>query len=135
MTVYTPTIWGAAGSVISTSADLNRFFRALLDGRLLPKRLLAEMMPADPFGWYGLGLAKLELPCAAAPVVLGHDGSVFGNLTYAFSTPDGRRQASVSANYYLSEAEFSTMFDFLATALCGQEVPAAKQPARISAAG
>ncbi len=135
MTVYTPTLWGAAGSVISTSADLNRFFRALLDGRLLPKRLLAEMMPTEPFGWYGLGLAKIELPCAAAPVVLGHDGSVFGNLTYAFSTPDGRRQASVSANYYLSEAEFSTMFDFVSTALCGHEVPAAKKPARISSAG
>jgi D-alanyl-D-alanine carboxypeptidase len=104
--------------VVSTSADLNRCFRALLAGRLLPKRLLAEMKPTSG---YGLGLARLELPCGAA---LGHDGLVFGYLTYSFSTPDGRRQVSVNASYYLSEAELNTMLGFVRAALCGQDIQA-----------
>jgi len=123
-TVYTPTVWWTAGSVVSTSADLNRFFRALFDGRLLPKRLLSAMAPTDAFGGYGLGLAKIELPCAAAPVAWGHDGLVFGYLTYAFSTPDGRRQVSVNASLYLTEAELGAITNFMAAALCGHELPA-----------
>ncbi|MEV4259624.1 serine hydrolase domain-containing protein, partial [Spirillospora sp. NPDC049652] len=60
------TFGGAAGALVSTTGDLDRFYGALLGGRLLPPRLLAEMratVPADPERvWpgarYGLGLIQ-----------------------------------------------------------------------------
>ena len=58
--------WGwAAGQMISTNSDLNRFFSALLAGRLLPAAQLAQMrstVPAEatfgPAARYGLGLVE-----------------------------------------------------------------------------
>ena len=47
-TIYNPSFAWAAGALISTFADLARFFRALLGGRLLPPRLLAEMATPNP---------------------------------------------------------------------------------------
>src|SRR3954447_102020 len=51
----------SAGEMVSTAADLNRFYRALLGGRLLSRPLLAQMettVPEDPSapeaGGYGL---------------------------------------------------------------------------------
>ncbi|QFU94721.1 serine hydrolase [Amycolatopsis sp. YIM 10] len=47
-----PSWGGAAGAMVSTGQDLNRFFTALLSGRLLPPEQLAEMkrtVPADVF--------------------------------------------------------------------------------------
>lgn len=47
--------------MISTTGDLNRFFAALLGGRLLPGHLLDEMKaPGVEGGMYGLGLAWRE---------------------------------------------------------------------------
>jgi D-alanyl-D-alanine carboxypeptidase len=61
----------AAGGVISTTTDLNRFFTALLGGRVLPTARLREMLttvPTDGSGWipktrYGLGIFQQQLPC------------------------------------------------------------------------
>ena len=40
--------WGwAAGAIVSTAPDLSRFFATLLQGRLLPARLLTLMHPSD----------------------------------------------------------------------------------------
>jgi D-alanyl-D-alanine carboxypeptidase len=43
MTMINPTSAWAAGEIISTTADLDEFIRALLDGRLLPPQELAAM--------------------------------------------------------------------------------------------
>jgi D-alanyl-D-alanine carboxypeptidase len=55
-------LW-ASGDLVSTAHDLNTFYRALLTGKLLNRRLLAEMkttVPRDPdvpeAAGYGLGL-------------------------------------------------------------------------------
>ncbi|WP_329124589.1 serine hydrolase domain-containing protein [Streptomyces sp. NBC_01465] len=84
----------AAGQLITTDSDLNRFFTALLSGRLLPKAQLAQMrttVPADYFGAgarYGLGLVSIPLSCGG--VYWGHGGSFPGYETRGGVTADGR---------------------------------------------
>lgn len=88
--------WGwAAGQMISTNSDLNRFFTALLTGRLLPAPQLAQMrttVPAGrPFGSgarYGLGLVSTPLSCGG--VSWGHGGSFPGYETRGGVTDNGR---------------------------------------------
>ncbi|MFE7611823.1 serine hydrolase domain-containing protein [Streptomyces celluloflavus] len=84
----------AAGQMISTNSDLNRFFTALLGGRLLPPAQLAQMrttVPADYFGdgaRYGLGLVSKPLSCGG--VYWGHGGSFPGYETRGGVTAKGR---------------------------------------------
>ncbi len=88
--------WGwAAGQMVSTSSDLNRFFGALLTGRLLPSAQLAQMrstVPAEAtFGSgsrYGLGIVSRPLPCGG--LSWGHGGSFPGYETRGGATDDGR---------------------------------------------
>jgi D-alanyl-D-alanine carboxypeptidase len=102
-TVYNPSLAWGAGNLISDLADLERFFRALLGGRLLPARLLAEMTtPVDtgqPGFGYGLGLAVLQTPSGR---LIGHDGAIPGFLSNVWNTPDGRRQAGVMINEFIA---------------------------------
>lgn len=88
----------AAGALVSTTADLTQFYRALLTGRLLPPRLLDLMTSTRPIpggASYGLGLLRIRTPCGAA---YGHDGEIFGYTTIALSRRDARRLAVVVAN-------------------------------------
>ncbi|MFE4972107.1 serine hydrolase domain-containing protein [Kitasatospora sp. NPDC056651] len=87
--------WGwAAGAAVSTTSDINRFYAALLGGRLLPAAQLAEMrttVPADevtPGFRYGLGLASRPLSCGG--VYWGHGGTIPGYYTAGGATDDGR---------------------------------------------
>jgi D-alanyl-D-alanine carboxypeptidase len=119
-----------AGELISTTADLDSFYRALLGGRLLRPAQLAQMrqtLPMNPAapedGGYGLGLFWLPAPCGA---VWGHDGGTLGHLTISMHSPDGRRQATLAMNmshYQTSPTEAHPIdvaaYAFLATALCG----------------
>jgi D-alanyl-D-alanine carboxypeptidase len=61
-----PTLYGAQGDMISTTADLSRFMTALLGGRLLPPAELSDMftIPAAAAGpiRYGMGLLAYTLP-------------------------------------------------------------------------
>lgn len=83
-TEWNMTFGGAGGALVSTPADVNRFFRALFGGKLLPARQLAEMkrtVPADPDRlWpgarYGLGLIASPLECGGW--WWGHGGTVPG---------------------------------------------------------
>ena len=127
----------AAGELISTMADLNRFYRALLTGRLLSPALLAQMQTTVPFdpgmpeqGGYGLGLYWVPLPCGRA---WGHNGGVIGYTTDSFHRADARRQVSVSQNANnapLDEA-YEVHFTFLATALCGPQPAPSGAAARL----
>jgi D-alanyl-D-alanine carboxypeptidase len=91
-----PPSWAwAAGAVVSTAPDLARFYRALLSGRLLTPRLLAQMTTtvevAPGFG-YGLGIYTQETPCGT---VWGHDGGIPGYVSFAFTDRTGARSAVV----------------------------------------
>ncbi|GGO46382.1 serine hydrolase domain-containing protein [Streptomyces lasiicapitis] len=88
--------WGwAAGQMISTNSDLNRFYGALLHGDLLRPAQLAEMRKTVPAGApfaegarYGLGLVSTPLSCGG--VYWGHGGSTTGYETRGGVTIEGR---------------------------------------------
>ncbi|WP_107486409.1 MULTISPECIES: serine hydrolase [unclassified Streptomyces] len=86
-----------AGSVVSTTDDLNRFYRALLGGKLVGEASLDEMTRTVPVSGmdYGLGIYALDLSCGR---FWGHDGAVFGAGTIALSSRDGKRQMAVAQN-------------------------------------
>ncbi|MEV4510429.1 serine hydrolase domain-containing protein [Dactylosporangium sp. NPDC049525] len=96
ITRYEPSIAWAAGEMLSSAADLNRFYGALVRGRLLPAPLLAQMQATTGPESYGLGLLSLTLPSGAT--LWGHTGGIFGYETFAMGTADGRRQLTFSVN-------------------------------------
>lgn len=121
--------WGwAAGQLISTNSDLNRFFGALLAGRLLPAAQLAEMrttVPADaPFGTgarYGLGLVSKPLSCGG--VYWGHGGSITGYETRGGVTDDGRAANVAVTDQPADEATMKHVESVVDTALCRRTTP------------
>jgi D-alanyl-D-alanine carboxypeptidase len=94
---------GEAG-LVSTTADLDRFFSALLGGRLLPPAQLAQMKRTIPVGAEfeplmpgardGLGLFSRPLSCGGT--YWGHEGGDSGWITATGVTSDGRRSVTVS---------------------------------------
>lgn len=122
-------IW-TAGAAISSTADLNTYWRALTGGRLLPAAQLAEMekmSPVDTTSGYGLGLREYKLSCGTE--VYGHDGIVEGYQTYSYTTKDGRRQLTVSANASNNTAIFAAERKALDPVFCGAPAPAASASA------
>ncbi|MFI0741398.1 serine hydrolase domain-containing protein [Streptomyces sp. NPDC021100] len=96
----------ADSGVVSTTADLRTFFRALAGGKLLPPAQLREMrrtvartgdtddLAQWPDGGYGLGVRWTPLTCGGG--YWHHEGDGFGSYTRTGVTPDGRRSVAVS---------------------------------------
>lgn len=97
VTEWNPSWAGASGEIISTTEEVNRFYRALLGGRLLPPAQLEQMLahPAGP-DEYGLGIRRVTLP--SGTTLWGHTGGFPGYETWAYSTEDGGRQLTLSVN-------------------------------------
>ncbi|MGZ0205825.1 serine hydrolase domain-containing protein [Streptomyces sp. RM1] len=96
-----PSLAGSSGEVISDSADLDRFYGALLGGRLLPARQLAEMrttvaIDGAPDVRYGLGLMDRRLSCGVH--VWTHTGDILGSTSVAAATADGRHVLALNFN-------------------------------------
>ncbi|MET8217376.1 serine hydrolase domain-containing protein [Streptomyces hirsutus] len=100
--VYDMSWASTAGAIVSTTDDLNRFYRALLAGRLIGPTALEEMLRTVPVTAgggsidYGLGIYVLDLPGCGR--FWGHDGAVFGAGTIALSSRDGKRQLAMGWN-------------------------------------
>jgi CubicO group peptidase (beta-lactamase class C family) len=96
-----PSLFGAAGGIISTPGDIARFYRGLFQDRLISKHLLSEMKaperrdPKHPDLRYGLGLFRQPVRCS---LVWGHSGDVPGFHTLALGSADGVRQIVVAIN-------------------------------------
>ncbi|MFC9328999.1 serine hydrolase domain-containing protein [Kitasatospora sp. NPDC057015] len=98
VTLRNPSGASAAGSGISTAADLDVFLSALLGGRLLRPAELAEMqrtVEVRPGVGYGLGLQRMDSPCGP---LFGHTGSIEGFQSALVGTADGQRQIALSYN-------------------------------------
>lgn len=99
---FDPSLFSSAGAAISTTEDLNRFWRALATGRLLPRSLVDTMTTAlTPRTLpYGLGTFTAPDPCsppgAGDDIVFGHDGLSFGAHTLSMTSRDGRRRFTVA---------------------------------------
>lgn len=89
-----------SGQMVSSSADLTRFYSALLGGRLLPREQLKEMKTtvhsSRETSRYGLGLVDRKLGCGVH--VWGHDGGIYGSNSDAVTTEDGRHSLAVNFN-------------------------------------
>ncbi|MDQ1070523.1 serine hydrolase domain-containing protein [Streptomyces canus] len=101
VTRLNPSLASSSGEMISDSADLDRFYAALLKGRLLPPKQLKEMkttVPVEgiPNAGYGLGLIDRELSCGVH--VWGHDGGIHGSNSVAVTTADGRHSVAFNFN-------------------------------------
>jgi D-alanyl-D-alanine carboxypeptidase len=98
LTVCSPSHAGAAGGMISTAADLNRFFAELMTGNLIGaserQEMLATVATGTPGVDSGLGIARYTLPNGT--VVWGKDGGFHGYRTWVFQTADTAHQLTVS---------------------------------------
>ena len=84
--------WGwAAGAMVSTPSELNTFFQAVFDGRLLTQASIDEMKKGVDMGSgggvYGLGLIGTPLSCGGTS--WGHGGDIAGYHTRGGVGPDG----------------------------------------------
>ncbi|MEV0978152.1 serine hydrolase domain-containing protein [Streptomyces sp. NPDC049915] len=101
VTELNPSLAYGSGEMVSDSADLNRFYRALLGGALLPPQQLKEMKTTVkagdiPDAGYGLGLIDRKLSCGVH--VWGHDGGIHGSSSVAVTTADGRHSLALNLN-------------------------------------
>lgn len=100
VTDMNPSLDWAAGEMISTTADLEKFFAALLSGALTSPHALAQMRNTVSMGGmgfhYGLGLQRFDPPCGDS--VWGHGGELLGYLSYAYRSDDGRAMTMVTAS-------------------------------------
>lgn len=84
---------GLSGSLVSTGEDTTAFITAMLDGRVVPRAQLDQMMDTVPMPGsdgaidYGLGLMKVSLPCGV--MAWGHGGDIPGYHSFMAKTFDG----------------------------------------------
>jgi D-alanyl-D-alanine carboxypeptidase len=133
ITRFNPSFFWASGALASNADDLDRFYDALFDGRLLPRRLLAEMLaPVDtgvPGRGYGLGLEEYTLPCGA--VVVGHTGALPGYNSGSFRLLGDDKDARVVANIHPApDALYTALFGALVELFCGMTPTQASAAAR-----
>ncbi|MFI6170462.1 serine hydrolase domain-containing protein [Nocardia sp. NPDC051052] len=113
---------GAAGAMVGTGADLNRFFTALLDGKLLPPAQLAQMKTVEVIDEqagmaYGLGLARMTMHCGKE--LWGHTGGVPGFLTFDGVVPATGRAVAITLNQdYVDEERYPAGTRALDIAVC-----------------
>ncbi|WP_232535296.1 serine hydrolase domain-containing protein [Nocardia terpenica] len=115
------TSWAwAAGAMVSTGADMNRFFTALLGGKLVPPAQLAEMRKTMPWdrgpGGYGLGL--IHIPVSCGKDVWGHGGSIFGFETHTGVTADGRAVTLTVNELPRDQSDMDIITKAFDTAIC-----------------
>ncbi len=122
VTIQDPSFGWGAGQMISTPSELNRFFTALLDGRLLPPEQLKQMrttVPAPALGKgvrYGLGLISTPLSCGG--LSWGHGGAITGYSTTNAATDDGRAATIAVTRLPKTQAQLDTLRRDLDQALC-----------------
>ena len=115
----------ASSDLVSTTGDINRFYAALLGGKLLPPNLLRQMKrsgPAFPGFEYGLGLGHGEM---CGQQVWGHVGGVPGYGTYSFTSPRTARRITVAVNrsITLGAAAEKAINALVAAEFCGDAAP------------
>ncbi|WP_329328781.1 serine hydrolase domain-containing protein [Streptomyces luteogriseus] len=100
VTELNPRLAYGSGQMVSSSADLTRFYSALLGGRLLPPEQLKKMKTtvgsSRETSRYGLGLVDRKLTCGVH--VWGHDGGISGSNSDAVTSENGWHSLAVNFN-------------------------------------
>lgn len=94
---FDPTVFAAAGALVSTTEDLATFTEALITGELVPQPLVDEMVTpvTSDVLEYGLGVYRVPDPCVPGEYLYGHDGAAFGTVSVAYTSADGERQVTL----------------------------------------
>ncbi|MEU7893939.1 serine hydrolase domain-containing protein [Nonomuraea sp. NPDC049152] len=121
VTEWDPSQADANGAGVSTPDDLNRFYTALLGGRLLKEATLTQMKRVMPVPnpqvkpAYGFGLGRYTLPCGG--YAWGNGGNIegFQSLTGVITDERGRiiRTATVVTNTTFTDANVNGGADHL----------------------
>jgi D-alanyl-D-alanine carboxypeptidase len=120
VTIANQTFADAAGSLVTTTADLAKFWRALSEGSLLEPEQMAELhdtVPAPaldaiaPGIGYGLGIAWIPTTCGGG--YWSHPGDTLGYSTRNAASDDGSRVVvmSLSTSTNDVEASYTTIVD------------------------
>ncbi|WP_346093950.1 serine hydrolase domain-containing protein [Streptomyces olivaceiscleroticus] len=122
----------AAGGMVSTAQDWQRFLTALISGELLPEAQLKQMRTTvaapEEGGGYGLGLMRVDTTCGT---VWGHTGGLPGYSSEIYTDASGRRSVAVltSTNFGIKEEKAATTNKALVEAatcqMFGKSQPAA----------
>jgi D-alanyl-D-alanine carboxypeptidase len=100
-------LW-ASGGIVSTAADMTRFVRGYVSGRLFGAAIRTQQRRFGPGGSEptgpgrnnaGLALFRYRLPCGT---VFGHTGNTPGYTQFIAASSDGRRSATVSLNQQIT---------------------------------
>lgn len=79
----------AAGNIVSTPAEINTFYKALFDGKLVSEKSLLQMKNMQK------GLFRYPYE---SKNMYGHTGSVFGYLTFALYIPEDKIAICITEN-------------------------------------
>jgi len=118
-TVISPAWTWAAGGMISTPADLNRFARAYISGRLFSSRVRKAQLrtvagdsepPGPGMNSAGLAVFRYRTRCGT---VYGHTGNFPGYTQFFAATLNGQRSVTVSVNEQLSPDIHPRVFKLL----------------------
>ncbi|WP_427895175.1 serine hydrolase domain-containing protein [Kribbella sp. GL6] len=111
VTEQNPSLLFAAGSMLSTTRDLQVFMSALQSGKLLPAELLTAMRTPEPKSGplnYGLGLFAQD---TGTQTIYHHNGSApggYGALMY--STADGQKTLTAAITMGDADANILEIF-------------------------
>ncbi len=123
VTDHSPSMWHAAGAMVSTLHDVDRLIRAIVDGELVAAESHAEQLAWRDAGypvdyWYGLGLIKYHGN-------IGHNGNLPGYQTTAMRHPERDLTVVILTNMYSSpnyEEPADALFFVTIRHLTGQSV-------------
>ncbi|MFI7638503.1 serine hydrolase domain-containing protein [Nonomuraea sp. NPDC049400] len=134
VTEQSATTGWAAGGMVSTVGDLERFAGALLRGKLLPPAQQKELFtmvktkvktpdgtwvdPWVPNTTYGLGVFSWDLSCGAT--VWGIGGAISGAFSFSMGTRDARRLLTTNMNIdrYARRNSLDTIKNVLQAEFC-----------------
>jgi D-alanyl-D-alanine carboxypeptidase len=87
------------GNLVSVPADINRFYAALVAGKVVKPAQLTAMFTPDAriTTNYGIGVWTIRNLPATCGTWIGHDAATAGYDTASYARLDGRRQISVAA--------------------------------------
>jgi D-alanyl-D-alanine carboxypeptidase len=120
----------AAGGMVSTAQDWQRFLTALMSGELLPEAQMKQMRttvdaPEEGSG-YGLGLMRVDTSCGT---VWGHTGGLPGYSSEIYTDAAGKRSVAVltSTNFGIKDKPAATankaLVDAAACQMLGEPHP------------
>lgn len=116
----------SAGALISTAADLSRFWSAIGNGTLLPPAQILQMrqtVPATggdvatvPGSRYGLGISSIPLSCGGT--YWSHEGDVPGYNTIGAVSSDGRTTVVLSLNSNVDDPVLAAEYGLVDHVMC-----------------